>query len=268
MVVCWNAPKWPWSKLKDIATFSCLPLCSAHDVTCPFLWPRGQPALSSTQVYSTGARKHGNSVVVSLNLFFQHQKSVIQFHHKKEGQSTQLQNKVSQITSCMKSQDKWGSRTKQLTVFHAQPMSLHSHFCEFGGSQGDPSWGLASLCCCALPLVMCRGADVGASMCHLPLAPEGNETQQDFTEGYQLLMGMDPTTPKVRDTPEIQRIWWKKFFECCTCFQQTDLSAALSWKKLWKMHYLQKMVNRRFASLKGQVKHNSLSQHTKDLIQG
>lgn len=78
---------------------------------------------------------------------------------------------------------------------------------------------------------MSRGADIGASMCHLPLAPEGNETQRDFTEGYQLLMGMDPTTPKVRDTPEIQRIWWKKFFECCTCFQQTDLSAALSWKK-------------------------------------
>lgn len=52
--------------------------------------------------------------------------------------------------------------------------------------------------------MMCCGTGIGPSMCPLPLAPEGNETQQDFTEGHQFLMRMNPTTPKVRGTPEVQ----------------------------------------------------------------
>lgn len=41
--------------------------------------------------------------------------------------------------------------------------------------------------------MMCRGTGIGANMCHQPLAQERNETQQDFTEGYQLLKVTDPT---------------------------------------------------------------------------
>ena len=32
------------------------------------------------------------------------------------------------------------------------------------------------------------------------LAQEGNKAQKDFTEGYNILVAMDPTVPKVRST--------------------------------------------------------------------
>lgn len=103
----------------------------------------------------------------------------------------------------------------------------------FGGSQGNPSCGVCSLCCHTLPLGVCHGAGIGASMCHLPLAPEENETEQAFTGVLQHLMGMDPITPKARDTSEIKNsLLDSSFFECCTWCQQIDLSTALSWTNL------------------------------------
>lgn len=97
----------------------------------------------------------------------------------------------------------------------------------------------------------CYSAGIGAIMCHRPLAPEENETEQVFTGDLQHLMGMDPITPKARDTSKVKNsLAGNSFFECCTWCQQIDLSTASSWTNLWKMmHLLQKKVNRRFASL-------------------
>lgn len=144
-----------------------------------------------------------------------------------------------------------GSQDQPVPCFSCSTHVTAHPQCGFGGSQGNPSCGVCSLCSRALPLRVCHGAGIGASMCHLPLAPEEKEMEQALTGVLQHVVGMDPITPKARDTFEIKTsLLNSSFFEHCTWCQQIDLSTALSWTNLWKMNYLQKKV-KQICKLKG-----------------
>ena len=103
----------------------------------------------------------------------------------------------------------------------------HTHPYDYEGSQGNPSWGVGSLCCCVPPVMMCHGAGISARKCHLPLAQEGNETR--------FYWGLSASDGDGSHYTQGKRYIWDTnhsvvaaFFECCTCFQKTDLSVALS----------------------------------------
>lgn len=262
-----NNPKQPWSILKGIATFSfflffILSLCCQKPVsvnsghlttpssTAQVHGNMGTPQCCNwTGLFST---KH-----LSFNFIMQRRVKANSYRIKSH-----------------KSPHAWNHRRKGvagptssllfvLSPRHSTPTPW------LWGYQGNPSCALCSLCHLALPLVVCHGAGVGASICHLPLAPEEKETEQIFYRGLVTLDGDGSHYTQGKRYNWDKKPFWltTAFFERCTWCQQIDLSTALYGKNLWKvMHYLQKKVNRRFTGLKSQGKHRSLSWNVKKLI--
>lgn len=59
---------------------------------------------------------------------------------------------------------------------------------------------------CVLSLLLCCGA--GCFCVHQPCSPQGGD-EKDFTKGYEVIVGLDPITLKVRTfpAPQPERHW-------------------------------------------------------------
>lgn len=156
-------------------------------------------------------------------LFFQHLKSVTQCHHKNSSQNTQLhiiifiyenphvKNNFSQLSSCMKLQDNWESRTKQLTGFHTQLAGHCILTCVILGiarkiRAEDPCSAVFFLSWCIMRMSLapsCALSMGGKKRFYWGLSTSGG-SRSHYTQGK--------SDTWVTIAPELQSIQWYQFF--------------------------------------------------------